>query len=157
MRLLDVLPESRLLLELKSRDKRGAFREIIDHLVASGVVSDDAGKKLERAVTKREGDGSTGIGKGLAIPHAKECSFLDQVIAVLARSQDGIDYSAIDGEPVRLVFLVVSPPNCSDKHLHLMRKIATLNRDEKTLKFLMTTRNTASVLEILKEIDENFK
>jgi mannitol/fructose-specific phosphotransferase system IIA component (Ntr-type) len=157
MRLLDVFPESRLLVELKSRDKRGALREVIEHLVAAEVISDDIGRKLERAVTKREGEGSTGIGKGLAIPHAKECGFLEEVIAVMARSQEGIDFSSIDGEPVRLIFLVASPLNCADKHLQLMKKIATLNRDEKTLKFLMTTRKTATVLEILKEIDESCK
>lgn len=157
MNLLDIFPASRVLLDLKSRDKKGAIREIVQYLVSTEAVTEEVGKKLERAVNKREAEGSTGIGKGLAIPHAKECSFIRETLAVFARSAEGIEFNSIDGEPVRLVFLVVSPAKQSDKHLFVMKKIAALHRDEKTLKFFMTTNNVSSVLDILEEIDETFK
>ena len=155
MNLLDIFPESRLLLDVEARDKKGAIREIMQSLIQSDVVTDDIAKKLERAVNKREAQGSTGIGKGLAIPHAKECSFLDEVVAVLARSRDGIEFNSVDGELVHLIFFIATPADRSDSHLLIMRKIARMHRDEKTLKFFMTTNKVPSVLEILREIDES--
>ena len=156
MNLLDIFSEKNLLLDFKARDKKGAFKEIIQHLAALGSITDDAGKKLEKAITKREDEGSTGIGKGLAIPHAKNCNFISEVIGVFARSKEGISFNSVDGGTVYLVFMVASPGTHSDKHLQIMRKIATLHKDDKTLKFLKTTENPGSVLEILKEVDEMF-
>jgi mannitol/fructose-specific phosphotransferase system IIA component (Ntr-type) len=157
MNLLELLPESRLIMDLNARDQKAAVREIVQHLVTSEVITEDVGKKLEKAVNKREAEGSTAIGKGLAIPHAKECAFLSEVIAVFARSRTGIQFDSTDGGPVHIVFMVVSPVNYSDTHLAVMKKIATMHRDEKTLKFLRTTDRVESVIEILKEIDEGFK
>jgi len=156
MKLLDIFPESHLLMDLQARDKKGAIREMVQFLVDSGGVGEEAGKKLDKAVNKRESEGSTGMGKGLAIPHAKDCAFLDGMIAVFARSRDGVEFSALDGENVHLAFMVASPPEDSENHLAVLRKIATMHRDEKTLKFLVTTDSTSSVLEILKEIDDSF-
>ncbi len=143
-------------MDLRARDKKSAVKEIVQHVVDLELVTEEIGKKLEREVNKREGEGSTGIGKGLAIPHAKGCKFLSHVIAVFARSKEGVNFNAVDGGSVYLLFMVASPPDQSDKHLQIMRKIATMHKDDKTLKFLRTTDRVESVLEILKEIDENF-
>lgn len=156
MKLLDIFPESHLLMDLQARDKKGALREIVQFLVDEGAIAEDVGKKLGKAVNQREDEGSTGMGKGLAIPHAKDCSFLPGTVAVFARSRGGVEFNSLDGELVHLLFMVVSPPDDSDRHLSALRKIATMHRDEKTLKFLRTNENVGSVLEILKELDDSF-
>jgi mannitol/fructose-specific phosphotransferase system IIA component (Ntr-type) len=155
MKLLDIFPESRLLMDLKARDKKGVIREMIQFLVDVGGVSEEASKKLDKAVNKRESQGSTGMGKGLAIPHAKDCAFLDGMVAVFGRSRGGVEFNSLDGEHVHLAFMVASSPEESENHLSVVRKIATMHRDEKTLKFLATTDSISSVLEILKEIDDS--
>lgn len=155
MNLLDVFSEPHLLVDLEARDKTSAIQEIIQHLVQNETVDEDTGKKIEKAVNKREAGGTTGIGKGLAIPHSKECNAIDGVIGVLARSKEGIEYNSIDGGPVHLLFLVVSPESQAEHHLQIMRKIASLHRDEKTIRFFAQTDRIDSVKEILQEIDES--
>ncbi len=156
MKLTDLLPKSRLIMDLRSKDKRGAIRELVQCLVVEGDVKEEDAKKVERLVNKRESQGSTGIGKGLAIPHAKGCQQISGIRGVFGRSQSGISFDAVDGGLVHLIFLVVSPENQDEGHLSIMRKIATLHRDEKTLKFLKTNNSVESVLEIFKEVDDNF-
>ena len=154
MDLVDLFSESRLIMDLKARDKRGAIRELVQCLVDGGAGTEETARKIEKAVNKREADGSTGIGKGLAIPHAKDCSFLSEMVAVFGRSREGIQFNAVDGGLVYLVFLVASPDDHTAEHLGVMRKIAALHRDEKTLKFLKTTDDYSAVIDILKEMDE---
>lgn len=156
MKLTDLLPGSMLIMNLESKDKKGTLRELILKMVESGRIKDDDVRKVERLVQKRESQGSTGIGKGLAIPHAKECAQVQDIVGVFARSRSGVPFDAVDGGLVHLVFLVVSPEGMADQHLAIMRKIATLHRDEKTLKFLTTNESSESVLEIFKEVDDNF-
>jgi mannitol/fructose-specific phosphotransferase system IIA component (Ntr-type) len=157
MKLVDLLPRTRILMDLKAKDKKGAIREVVQCLVTEGRLKEDDARKVERAVNKRESQGSTGIGKGLAIPHAKGCNYVPQIQAVFARSAGGVSFDAVDGGLVHLIFLVVSPESQADVHLAIMRKIATLHRDEKTLKFLAVTASVDSVVEIFKEVDDNFR
>jgi mannitol/fructose-specific phosphotransferase system IIA component (Ntr-type) len=157
MKLMDLLPRSMLIMDLKAKDKKGAIREVVQRLSTHGRLKEDDARKVERMVTKREGQGSTAIGKGLAIPHAKGCPQVEAVLGVFARSVTGIPFDAVDGGLVHLIFLVVSPEEQAEVHLAIMRKIATLHRDEKTLKFLTATESMDSVLEIFKEVDDNFR
>jgi PTS system fructose-specific IIC component len=157
MKLVDLLPKSMVVMDLKAKDKKGAIRELVQRLASEGRLKEEDAKKVEKAVNKRESQGSTGIGKGLAIPHAKDCTHIGGILGVFARSANGVTFEAVDGGPVYLIFLVVSPENKADEHLSIMRKIATLHRDEKTLKFLMSTNSVDSVLEIFKEVDDNFR
>lgn len=157
MKLVELLPRSMLIMDLKSKDKRGAIREVVQRLVTTGKLKDDDARKVERMVHKRESQGSTGIGKGLAIPHAKGCPQVVTIQGVFARSSGGVQFDAVDGGAVHLIFLVVSPEDQSEDHLAIMRKIATLHRDEKTLKFLTLTESMDSVLEIFEEVDDNFR
>jgi mannitol/fructose-specific phosphotransferase system IIA component (Ntr-type) len=157
MKLVDLLPKSMLVMDLKSKDKKGAIREVLHRLVDEGMIKDDDAKKLERLVHKRESQGSTGIGKGLAIPHVKGCPQVSEMHGVFGRSQTGIPFEAVDGGMVHLIFLVVSPENMVEPHLVIMRKIAALGRDEKTLKYLINNADASNVVEIFKEVDDNFR
>ncbi len=145
-----------VIVDLKARDKKAAIRELLQHLVARGVLDDDAARKAEKIVHKREGVGSTGIGKGLAIPHAKECPVVDGLVGVFGRSREGLPFDAVDGGLVHVLFLVLSPKDMAEAHLAVMRRIAQLHRDENTLKYLATDPELGSLTAILKDIDDSF-
>src|SRR5438093_652773 len=95
MKLSDLLSKSMVVMDLKARDKKGAIREVVQRLVHQGKVPDEDAKKVERQVHKREGQGSTGIGKGLAIPHAKGCPQVEAIYGVFGRSMGGIPFDAV--------------------------------------------------------------
>jgi mannitol/fructose-specific phosphotransferase system IIA component (Ntr-type) len=157
MTLVDLFPQSTWVLELKAKDKKAAIKELLQHLVSSGKLKDDAARKAEKSVLKREGQGSTAIGKGLAIPHAKECSFLKDVTGAFGRSREGIPFDAVDGGLVHVIFLVVSPEDRASQHLDVMKRVARLHLDEKTLRFLAKDDALVSLEEIFREVDEYFE
>lgn len=156
MTLVETFPQSTWITDLKARDKKAAIKEMLQKLVSTGRLKEDAARKAEKAVHKREAQGSTAIGKGLAIPHAKDCGFIDDVLGVFARSKDGLPFDSVDGGPVYVLFLVISPDGRAKEHLDLMRRIARLHLDEKTLKYLATDERLVSLTEIFKEADESF-
>ena len=154
--LVDVFRRSTVLMDLEAKDKKSAIKELIRHLVDKKLLKDDAEKKAERAVLKREAQGSTAIGKGLAIPHAKGCNFVRDVVGVFARSRSGIPFDSVDGGAVHVLFLVLSPEDKLAEHTHIMKRIAKLLFDEKTLRYLATDERLASLEEIFKEVDDHF-
>jgi len=156
MRLVDVFPPASWILDLKARDKKSAIKEVVQHLTTLGHLKGDAAKKAEKSIQKRELEGSTAIGKGLAIPHAKGCSFVKQILGVFARSREGLPFDAVDGGLVHVIFLVISPEELEPQHVDIMRRIARLHMDEKTLKFLARTVELQNLEEIFKEVDDNF-
>jgi mannitol/fructose-specific phosphotransferase system IIA component (Ntr-type) len=156
MRLEEVFSSSLWIHDLKARDKKSAIKEMIQLLVTEGHLKGEAAKKAEKAVNKREGQGSTAIGKGLAIPHAKECAFLTEVLGVFARSREGIPFDAVDGGLVHVLFLVMSPEELASEHVDVMKRIARLHVDEKSLRFLAKSETLDSLQEIFREVDDNF-
>lgn len=146
-----------MITDLRARDKKSAVKEMLQLLVESGGLKEDVAKKAEKAIQKRESVGSTGIGKGLAIPHAKECTFVDGVIGVFARSIDGLAFDAVDGGLVHVIFLVLSPADRAADHLDIMKRIAMLHRDEKTLRYIAKDEKLKSLHVIFKEVDDAFR
>jgi mannitol/fructose-specific phosphotransferase system IIA component (Ntr-type) len=153
LKLIELFPDA--LRDLQAQDKKSAIKEMVQHLVSAGRLAADAEKKAERAINKREGQGSTAIGKGLAIPHAKNCAFLDEVIGVFARSPEGLPFDSVDGGLVHVIFLVLSPKNREDQHLAVMKRIAKLLFDEKTLNYLARDETLSSLEGIFNEVDES--
>ena len=154
--MIEVFPASHVICELKARDKRAAIKEMLQHSVSRGTLKEDAAKKAEKAIFKRETMGSTAIGKGLAIPHAKGCSFVDNVVGVFGRSVEGIPFDSVDGGLVHVLFVVLSPSSMGEDHLRIMKRIALLHRDEKTLRYLAKDEELESLQAIFKEVDEQF-
>jgi PTS system nitrogen regulatory IIA component len=154
--LVDVFPASSVLRDLKARDKKAAIKELLQHSVARGVLKEDAAKKAEKAILKRETMGSTAIGKGLAIPHAKGVTFVDELVGVFGRSREGVPFDSVDGGLVHVLFVVVSPASMASEHLNLMKRIAMLHRDEKTLRYLAMDERLESLQAIFMEVDEQF-
>jgi mannitol/fructose-specific phosphotransferase system IIA component (Ntr-type) len=156
MTLVEVFPRSMWIQELKGRDKKAVIREMLNHLVEVGKLKDDAARKVEKAIHKRESQGSTAIGKGLAIPHAKACPFVKELLGVFGRSREGVPFDSVDGGLVHVVFLVISSEELAVQHVGLMKRIARMHLDEKTLRFLARDEKLSSMEEILEEVDDNF-
>ena len=157
MRLRDLITPELVLPDMVARDKRSAIHELVEFMSAQKGYDGERSKKIEIAIMRRENKGTTGIGKGVAIPHAKNCGYVDSIAAALGISREGIPFAALDGEPVNLVFLVASSKEKDEEHLQIMRKIAYLARDEKTNRFLVTARDLKSLGDILGEVDDYFE
>ena len=154
MKLCDFVCFDAAISELKSEDRNGAITELVDSLGNSGRLGRDNGAKITRAVIKRENEASTGMGKGVAIPHVKH-SAVKQVTATVGQSPVGIDFCSLDKEPVYTVLLIISPVDDPDKHLQAMEQIFKHLQQEKFRKFLRQA-NTPELLEdLFREADED--
>lgn len=116
MKLANLLSANRIILEMTAGEHWPAIVELIDHLVAEGSLEASLREEVLEALKLREEQVSTGVGYGVAIPHAFS-EKLDKVVAVFGRSQQGIDFEALDQKPVHFVILFLVPKK--DYHLHL--------------------------------------
>ena len=123
MRLADILSEDVVKVGLESREKDEAFAELVELLVRAGKVTDRAAAL--RAVESREVMGTTGIGRGVAIPHGKDHS-ITGLTAALGISRNGIEYDAMDNQPVYVVFLVLAQASNPGPHVQCLAEIARL-------------------------------
>jgi len=140
--------------ELKACDRDGAIVELVSSLDKAGKLGRGSREEIIKAVIERENEASTGMGKGIAVPHVKHKAVKD-VVAVIGQSGTGIDFSALDKKPVYSVILLISPVDNADKHLQAMESIFKHLQHEKFRKFLRQCRSPAQIEELLKEADEN--
>ena len=153
MKLADIIPKKAIVPQLKARDKKGALKEIVQ--VLKGLPGGERISVNEAVdlLMAREKNGSTGIGGGVAVPHAKLES-LKGVVGALGRAPHGIDYGAIDGEPVHLIFLILIPAQKSEQYLTALRKISQAIRLPNIVKFLKAAKGIREIEEIFREIEE---
>ena len=121
--LQDLFSTGRIKCRLEAEDKSEVFEELVDLLVSQYGLT--CREEILAAIKRREEKMSTGIKRGIAIPHAKT-NFTSGVIGVLGISSHGIDYESLDGEPVHMLFLLVSSEEDAGTHLAVLKKIATL-------------------------------
>jgi mannitol/fructose-specific phosphotransferase system IIA component (Ntr-type) len=140
--------------ELKAKDRDGAITELVNALVKGGKLKSSQSAEIIKAIIKREKEASTGMGKGVAVPHVKHSS-VKEAIAAVGRSGRGIDFSSLDKQPVYSVILLISPVDNPDKHLQAMENIFKHLQQEKFRKFLRQSQTTEQIEELLKEVDEN--
>jgi len=155
MKLLDFLVVEATMDDLTGRDKTGVIKQMVSKLVEVGTLQSAQVRSVTDALLAREKLGSTGIGKGVAVPHAKHRS-VGEVTGMVARSRSGVDFGAIDGEPVHVFFLVLSSPDKAAEHLQALESIATVLRDEHFSRFLKRAKDTDEIAELLAEADEKF-
>lgn len=143
-----LLDPDRIRVGLKASSKEEALHELVDLLEGSDAIGDlDA---VRTAVAEREQIMSTGVGKGLALPHAKTDAVSDTT-AGFAVAEEPIAFDAIDGKPVRLFFLLVGPKEARSTHIKILSRISRLlNRDEFRTRLLEAT-TPREVIEIFKE------
>jgi len=154
MKLLELVRPNAVIAELESADRNGAIRELVELLATANRFDPDWTDRLVKSIITRERTrGTTGFGKGVAVPHAK-VEGLAQVIAAVGRSSRGIDFSSLDGEPVYAIFLIVSPADQPEEHLRAMDLVFRHLQQEKFRKFLRQADGAEKILDLLKEADE---
>ncbi|HVM32029.1 MAG TPA: PTS sugar transporter subunit IIA [bacterium] len=148
MQILDFLAADAIKLNLESKTKKDAIKELVELLVKSGKVKDK--KKMLQTLMEREELGSTGIGQGIAIPHGKSDTVSD-LSAAFGVSQEGISFDALDGEPVNLFFLLVAPEGAAGAHLKALARISSLLKDKFFRKSLLSAKSPDEVIKIIQE------
>lgn len=123
MRLTEILKPENIKVPLAAKTKTEAISELVDLLAKNGEVTDS--KKVLDSVLERESTRTTGIGNGLAIPHGK-CNGVSHLVMAIGRPAQPIDFQAIDGRPVNLIWLLASPPDQTGPHIHALARISRL-------------------------------
>lgn len=153
MKLGEIIPEGCVLDDLKSTQKEDVIKEMVAALAAAGKVDEPSSKKVIKALMDREELGSTGIGAGVAVPHAKNDSVND-LVCVLGRSKKGINFDALDGGPVHVLFLLLSSKSASGAHLEALAYISRLVRDEKQVRFMKDAKDVKDLRDLINEADQ---
>lgn len=151
MKVLDFLDKSTIVLDLKSTVKADAINEMGEVLKSAGKVADAS--PIINALMEREKLGSTGIGQGVAIPHAKSDS-LSSMIGALGLSRKGVEFGALDGEPVHVIFLLASPPDSAGTHLKVLARISRLLKDKFFRQAIKEAKNVEEIQKIIQEEDD---
>lgn len=154
MRLLDLVDPKSIVAELAATERNAAIKELTRSLATAGLLTaDDVDRIVKSILTRERSRGTTGFGKGVALPHAK-IEGLTRVMAAVGRSSKGIEYPSHDGMPVFGVFLVLSPIEPAETHLKAMELMYKHLLQEKFRKFLKQSETPEKIYELLKEADE---
>jgi len=154
MKLLDLVHADCIIADLASADRNTAIRELAQILADAHHLANDAVEGIVKSIIARERTrGTTGFGKGMAIPHAK-IEGLDHIAAAVGRSSRGVDFASLDGEPAFVVFLIISPADQPEEHLRAMDLVFRSLQQETFRKFLRQATSTSEIYELLKEADE---
>ena len=148
MRITELLDKRSISLTGAPADKSEALDQVVDLMVRSGKINDR--EAYRRQVYAREEESTTGIGEGIAIPHGK-CDAVSRPGLAAMVVKDGVDFDALDGEPVTLIFLIAAPNTEDNVHLDVLSKLSVLMMDED---FSESLRNASSVEEFLAIIDK---
>jgi len=146
MLLHDIFPPECIKVNLEAADKDEAFEELVNHLCHTGKAT--ARDKILDALMEREAKMSTGIQKGIAVPHGKTTA-VDSVCGVLGISRTGIDYDALDGEPVYLLFMIIAPMEDSERHLRVLQCLAELLENPQFQIDLQSQRDSHGVYKLI--------
>jgi len=134
--------------------KEGVIREMTQALVDAGKIAAADIESIVKAIMKREDLGSTGIGRGVAVPHTKHPS-VSRLVGTVAVSREGIDFESLDGEPVQLFFLLVSPPDRPGDHLRALENISRQLRDDAFCRVLKAAKAPADIQHLLEAADNH--
>lgn len=154
MKFHDFVSQESIRAELNSEDKESVIRELVHALVDSGQLNDGEQDSIVKAIMKREELGSTGIGRGVAVPHTKHPS-VSRLIGTVGVSNDGVDFNSLDGEKVQLFFLLISPPDRPGDHLRALENISRQLRDDTFCRFLKQAKTPEDIQQLLEEADNN--
>ena len=148
----DLVDGASLVVDIAASTKEAALKELLAAVQSAASFPAKAAKSLQKRILEREAIGSTGLGNGVAVPHVKSDD-IDKVALVVARSKRGLEWSAIDGRPVHIVFLLVSPADEPEVHLQCLRWIAGLARSPDFRRFLMDAADAKAIRDLLREME----
>jgi len=153
MKLTEFVVADAIIPELKATTKEAAIREIIASLREAGRIPAEHEEAIAAAIMKREELGSTGIGRGVAVPHTKHAS-VNGMVATVALSSAGLEFASLDGEDVHIVFLLISPPDRPGDHLRALETITRHLKSDDFCNFLRQSKTQQLVMDLLQEADE---
>lgn len=150
MKVMDLLSKETILFGLKAKDKESAISEMTDALVKLHKLKSSS--EVIELLLQREKLGSTGIGQGVAIPHCR-CDMVKEPMALLAISKEGVDFNALDGSPVHILFMLIGSADSAGEHLQIMAKISRILKDKIMRQSLMDTKTAEDVIAIIQKAD----
>lgn len=152
MKLQDIVVENALIPALQATSRDDAVTELVDALTAAKVISSDQRDTLIEAILERERRGSTGFGKGVAVPHVKhEC--IDKMVATIGVSSKGVEFNALDRQPVYALFLLLSPAEEPEEHLRAMELIFGNLSQDTFRRFLRQVTSIDDIVTLIQEAD----
>lgn len=153
MKFQDFVCRESLVANISATESREVVEEMMNRLAAAGRVPKKSVASLVEAVMQREQKGSTGFGNGVAIPHVKQAE-VKNLVGCVGRSEEGIEFNALDSKPVHLFFLLISPKDKPAEHLKAMEKIFRSAQKEHWRRFLKQANTEEGIWELLIEADE---
>ena len=150
MRMSDFVVRDAIMPDLAATTKEAVIREMVESLRGAGYFKGTDPEDLIKAILKRELLGSTGIGRGVAIPHTKHNS-VDRLIGTVALSKNGVNFDSLDGEPVHIFVLLISPQDRPGDHLRALENVSRKLRDDAFVRSLRQATTREAVWSLLSE------
>jgi len=154
MKFADFVLRDAIRTEVHANTKEGVIREMVQSLLEADGIQKEEFEGIVKSIIKREELGSTGIGRGIAVPHTKHPS-VERLVGTIAVSQPGVDFDSLDCEKVYLFFLLISPLDRPGEHLRALEHITRQLKDDAFCRFLKQAKTQADVLTLLEEADNN--
>lgn len=151
MRMSDFVVKEAISPGLAAGDKEGVIREMVESLRAAGYFRTGEPEDIVKAILKRESLGSTGIGHGVAIPHTKHAT-VDRLVGAVALSPNGVGFDSLDGEPVHVFVMLISPQDRPGDHLRALENVSRCLRDENFVKSLRQAKTREAIWELLSDL-----
>lgn len=153
MKLRDFIVAEAVVAELQAGDRDGVIRELVNSLAKAGALPEAAVEEVVAALIKREQNGSTGFGKGVAVPHVKHAK-VKKMAGTIGRSAAGVDFAALDHQPVYSVVLLLSPENQPQQHLQAMNIVFSNLQKDTFRRFLRQSATREAIVDLLDEADQ---
>lgn len=153
MKLSEFIVNDAIVAELAASERDDAIRELVNSLAAAGAAPQSAVDEIVAALIKREQNGSTGFGKGVAVPHVKHPK-VKKMVGTIGRSVAGIDFSALDHQPVYSIVLLLSPENQPQQHLQAMNIVFSNLQKDMFRRFLRQAGTRQAIIELIEEADQ---
>ncbi len=155
MKIMDILSEDCVVVGLEAEDRDGVIKELLDVLVNAGKIKKEDENAIFNVLIDREELGSTAIGNGIAIPHAKTDK-VSELVSAFGVSKKGVDFRALDGEKVYLFFLLIAPKDSPGPHLKALARITRLLKDKNFRAMLMEVKDKQEAVKLIEEEDNRF-
>ncbi|MGW8457934.1 PTS fructose transporter subunit IIABC [Bacillus atrophaeus] len=152
MKITELLTKHTIKLNIESKEKENVIDEMVTVLDQAGKLNDRAAYK--EAILNRESQSSTGIGEGIAIPHAKTASVINPAIA-FGRSKEGVDYESLDAQPAHLIFMIAATEGANNTHLEALSRLSTLLMREEIRKQLLEAETEDAIIDIINAHDKD--
>ena len=153
MRMTDFVIRDAIIPELTAATKESVIREMVGSLASAGFFKGTESEDIVKAVLKRELLGSTGIGRGVAIPHTKHAS-VEKLVGTVALSRPGVSFESLDGEPVHVFVMLISPKDRPGDHLRALENVSRNLRDDTFVRSLRQASTREAIWGLLEDQEQ---